>query len=125
MKKLIKYAKKFKNCKKIEELKNFGFKKTREGFENSQTWINYEEKIVIKRPFLIYKKKPKRAVETLSVKKFGTTYFIQPLVNTQTKTRHKAFNFFSKNWHLLPQTKIDFHDGNVGKHKNKYVLIDW
>jgi len=111
-------------------LKKFKFVRNKRG-GTALVFINTKEKIVVKvdgTTDIGTEAVPERAIPTAfidaqSVKPFFTTIRVQPLADVSPKAVKNAYNKLS----VMPVAIVgyDCHEGNVGKYKNKFVVIDW
>jgi hypothetical protein len=117
------YLKTNPNCKfRPLKLKGYGLSST------ADVYINTQSKVILKFDgSIVTEFTPKRAIPTLYTQLlFEDNHFdirIQPVANvTQTVVR-KAIKMFNQ----LDTDEIgeDLHYGNVGKYRNKFVVIDW
>ena len=94
---------------------------------SADVFVNEKDKVVIKLNgvFDVCEKPPKRAIETAFAYHLKNDLIIriQPLADVSLRTKQKAMKFFEKL--EIKQTGLDLHSGNVGKYKNKFVMIDW
>lgn len=96
---------------------------------NATVFVNKKQKVVIKIDGIVNGDEngfPSRAIPTAFCwYSPHRDWFvrIQPLADVRKKTVDKAMEVLQ----YLPLDEIgeDCHNGNVGKYKNKYVVIDW
>ena len=98
---------------------------------NAEVYINEQEQIVIKLGGTF-------DLSYIPTRAIPTAYFydsdldedecirIQPLADVSEKVRDKAYNYIEKVIGFDSDlVGCDCHEGNVGKYKNRYVVIDW
>lgn len=94
---------------------------------SAQVYINRDEKVVIKINGVFDSTDgiPTRAIPTAVGYDEDADMLVrvQPIADVSKKVVDRAMQFFED----MPGEEVggDAHEGNVGKYKNKYVVIDW
>jgi hypothetical protein len=105
-------------------LKKFKFVRNKRG-GTALVFINTKEKIVVKvdgTTDIGTEAVPERAIPTAFIDA-QSVIRVQPLADVSPKAVKNAYNKLSE----MPVDIVGFdcHEGNVGKYKNKFVVIDW
>lgn len=111
-----------------ELVRLYGFKKISHNGESGILYVNHRLKIVVKKPFIVGRKIPDRAIPTIIIYRKVTgqykNIFIQPLAKVNDVCeRRNAFKFL-----IRCQRSNDMFDrqaGNVGIYHGTNCWIDW